>query len=215
MCGVFGFVAKTDLDKPNVEALARIARVTSTRGRHAWGMAWIDRRGTLRMFKQTGPITDHLGLLRLACDATLLIGHCRYATQGAFEENVNNHPHPCDGGWFVHNGIIPDYESIIREHKLFPNSDCDSEVLGLLVEKFGGVGGEGLCERIEKAVSCTRGPLVMLGLWKPGEIVAVRRGNPLHFSETNEGTYIASLPEGMPGKAESAGDKCYYHFQNE
>jgi glucosamine--fructose-6-phosphate aminotransferase (isomerizing) len=193
-----------------MEHLARIARVTETRGSHAWGMAWIDGRGIMKSFKQTGPVTDSLALLRMAADARVLIGHCRYATQGNPENNLNNHPHPCDGGWIVHNGMIPNYDQLLRKHTLHPNSDCDSEVLGLLIEQFGG----SIAERMTSAVGCVRPhqPLVVLGLWKPGRLLAVRRGNPLSIGETKRGTYLASLPEGLPGKVSDVEDGIVLEF---
>jgi glucosamine 6-phosphate synthetase-like amidotransferase/phosphosugar isomerase protein len=198
MCGVFGFVSADEKTTPDMDHLARIARVTETRGKHAWGMSWIDGAGVLRSFKKTGRITDNLALLKMAADARMLIGHCRYATEGSYDNNVNNHPHPCDGGWIVHNGMIPTWETLVEEHGLHLNSECDSEVLALLMEKFSG----SLMERMTAAIDCVRygQPLVMLGLWKPGRLLAARRGNPLSIGETKRGTYLASLPEGLPGK---------------
>src|SRR5215468_9084244 len=134
MCGVFGYVSRNG--KPiDPGVLCRIAAVTERRGQHAWGLAWIDAKGRLKCFKQKGRITCALGLLRMAADARLLIGHCRYATQGDPRDNITNHPHPCDGGWFVHNGMIREYDSLLGRFGLNPVSECDSEVLGLLVEQ--------------------------------------------------------------------------------
>jgi glucosamine 6-phosphate synthetase-like amidotransferase/phosphosugar isomerase protein len=211
MCGVFGYVAQDDRDRLNPEILMRIARVTETRGEHAWGMAWVDSKGVLKHFKQTGPISDSLGLLRMASDAQVLIGHCRYATQGSPESNLNNHPHPCDGGWIVHNGIVPNYGQLVKEHTLFPTSECDSEVLGLLIERLRG----SLKSRIEQAVGLVRKgqPLVLLGLWKPGTLVAVRRGNPLWQGRAKRGTYLASLPEGLPGEVTEVPNNTLIDYQ--
>ena len=67
MCGVFGFVG-FDGKGPNLKRLAAIARVTMRRGQHAFGFAWLDGAGRLKMFKQTGKIVDYLGLLMMARD---------------------------------------------------------------------------------------------------------------------------------------------------
>ena len=134
MCGVFGFVSNGG--PLNVTRLQAIARVTEQRGQHAWGLAWVDGRGRLHSYKQAGRVGANLGLLRMAQDAVALIGHCRYTTQGSHFANVNNHPHPCDGGWLVHNGVIPGYHALVTGHKLQPVSDCDSEVLGLLNQRL-------------------------------------------------------------------------------
>jgi glucosamine 6-phosphate synthetase-like amidotransferase/phosphosugar isomerase protein len=214
MCGVFGFVSH-DGGKLSLEVLRRVALVTQRRGPHAFGFAWIDRSGRLKCYKQTGRVGDHLGLLRMAADARMLVGHCRFATQGSPGDNINNHPHPADGGWLVHNGVLPDYERLVGEHGLYPVSACDSEVLGLLVER----GAGSVLARCRAAVRAASPdpepaslfdlpqPLVLLGLWpRPDRLVAVRRGNPLHLGRAAEGLYLASLPDGLPGAVRSLED---------
>jgi glucosamine 6-phosphate synthetase-like amidotransferase/phosphosugar isomerase protein len=204
MCGVFGFVSLNDAPV-NLKVLARIAQITERRGPHAFGFAWIDGKGRLCMYKQTGRVSDSLCLLAMAADASLLIGHCRYATQGDPANNLNNHPHPADGGWIVHNGMIHDYDTAVFRHDLYPVTDCDSEVLGLLIER---AGGDALIDRCTEAVlGVKKAPLVVLGLWKPGRLVAVRQGNPLHTGLTAAGTYLASLPDGLPGRVREFPDE--------
>jgi len=207
MCGVFGFVSWGG--KLCVERLQTIARVTMTRGAHAWGMAWLDSRGRLKMFKQTGRIVDSLGLLAMASDARILIGHCRFATAGDPGENANNHPHPVDGGWLVHNGVIRNYDSVVQRFGLHPSTDCDSEVLGLLIEQAQGT----MAERcLDAVMSVEESPLVLLGLWKPGRLVAVRQGNPLHVGRTKKAWYLASLAEGLPGNVEALPNQAVHIF---
>jgi glucosamine 6-phosphate synthetase-like amidotransferase/phosphosugar isomerase protein len=211
MCGTFGFVSR-DGSPVNLDTLKRVAAVTATRGMHAWGLAWIDGHGRLKMFKQPGAITDSLGLLAIARDARVLIGRTRFATQGNPKNNLNNHPHPVDGGWFVHNGVILNYGSLIQRFNLWPVSNCDSEVLGLLIEQEEGR----LIERCTSAVlSVQKSPLVFLGLWKPGRLVAVRQGNPLHLGTTKQGYFLASLADGLPGKVEEVADNEAVEFAYE
>jgi len=179
MCGVFGFVAR-DGKGPELGRLKRIAAATMARGPHAWGMAWIDSRGRLKCFKQTGRIVDALGLLAMAADARMLIGHCRYATQGAPENNLN-----------------------IEAEELFPVSDCDSEVLGLLIEK----GSGSLLGRSIWAARHVRGPLALLGLWsRPARLVALKAGNPLCLGVEAKRYYLGSLPDGLPGEVRAFKD---------
>jgi glucosamine 6-phosphate synthetase-like amidotransferase/phosphosugar isomerase protein len=219
MCGVFGFVSNGG--QMSLTHLKRIARVTETRGSHAFGLAWIDAAGRLRMFKQTGRISDHLSVLGMAKGARMLIGHCRFATHGDYRNNANNHPHPADGGWIVHNGVIPYHEEVIEEHNLLAQTDCDSEVLGLLIESGSGTLQERCRKAVELAVPSRGGgnlfsaesPLVMLGLWsRPGRLIAVRRGNPLHFGITADGTYLASLPNDMPGEVKAVRNNTVQEF---
>lgn len=202
MCGVFGF-ASANGGPVNPKILARVAVATEARGRHAWGMAWIDGKGRLRCYKQAGRISSALGLFRMAADARLLIGHCRYATQGDPANNLNNHPHPCDGGWIVHNGIVRNYASVLERFDLWPVSDCDSEALALRIEQENGR----LLDRcVEAVLSVEKSPLVVLGLWKPNKLVAVRAGNPLHVGVTAGGFYLGSLADGLPGAVSEIAD---------
>jgi len=199
MCGVFGFVAKKD-NTVDLDILAEVAEVTMSRGPHAWGMAWVTKDGRLRMFKQTGRIVDAKPLLAMAKDAVMLIGHCRWATHGSPGNNLNNHPHPSDGGWIVHNGVISNHESIATRHGLHAVTDCDSEVLGLLVEQNRGR----IIDRCGKAVKTCRGnsPIVMLGLWRGALVAAADNGQPLHVGETRLSYYLGSLSGALPGNVE-------------
>lgn len=198
MCGLFGFVANNN-QRLDMKRLQRIAQVTESRGPHAFGFAWIDAVGRLKMFKQSGRISDHLAVLAMARDARMLVGHCRFATHGDPRNNLNNHPHPCDGGWLVHNGVIGDYRELIDEYDLAPVTQCDSEVLAQLIERLDG----SLVDRAIGAVQIAGGsPLAMLALWRnPQRLIAVRSGSqPLHVGESREGSYLASLSDGLPGK---------------
>jgi glucosamine 6-phosphate synthetase-like amidotransferase/phosphosugar isomerase protein len=202
MCAIFGFVAEQGQEM-DVKEMVRIAEANVRRGPHAFGFAWVDGRGRLRMYKQQGAITDHLGVLAMARGARMFVGHVRYVTHGSAEANINNHPHAADGGWLVHNGVVTNYEQLVRAQRLWPVSECDSEVLGLLAERAEG----GLLGRVAGAVTQTTGNLCLLGLWsRPAKLVAVRRGNPLHWSQTSRGVYLATLAMGLPGNAHAVPD---------
>jgi len=196
MCGIFGFVANNKDSRPSIKRLAEIAIATETRGRHAFGFAWIDSRNRLRMFKQTGRISDSLGMLSMMSDARMLIGHCRYATAGCYRNNLNNHPHPSDGGWIAHNGVISRAAELAEDHDLPLVTECDSEVLAQLIEDLDGT-LVGRCEEASELAADS--PLAMLGLWRnPNRLIALRRGNPLSIGQSKSGHYFASLTRGLP-----------------
>jgi glucosamine 6-phosphate synthetase-like amidotransferase/phosphosugar isomerase protein len=196
MCGIFGFIGSNG-GKPNIETLKRIATVTETRGRHAFGLAWINDRGRIRAYKQTGKITDALDSLKITGGAVAVIGHCRHATVGDADDMINNHPHPCDGGWLVHNGTILNLASVVNRYRLALSSECDSEALCQLIEIRKG----SLIQRVHESVQLTTGRCAIAALWKsPARLAIARRGKLLHYTTTARGIYFGSLPGGLPGK---------------
>lgn len=203
MCGVFGFITKNG-SGPDLARLRRIAAETQRRGHHAFGLAWLDAKGTIHTFKRPGPATANLGDLNRCRGATVVIGHCRWATHGRPEENRNNHPHPAGRGWFVHNGVVTNHAALVRKFRLAPQTECDSEVLGVLMARFPGALGL----RAARTVEMAEGRLVILGLWRnPARLLIVRNGNPLSFGEIAGGYYFGSLPEGLPGRVLSITDE--------
>jgi len=197
MCGVFGFVAEGD-GRVDAKRLRAIAQETQRRGPHAFGFAWIGSDGRMRCYKQTGRIGDHLGLLRMVADARMIVGHTRYATQGDPADNMNNHPHAADGGWIVHNGMIPAWEQLVGAYDLHLTSDCDSETIARLFEEEAGENRIGRMATTVARIGST--PAVVLGLFRrPDEVLIARRGNPLRMGKAGEGIYFGSLAGGLPG----------------
>lgn len=208
MCSVFGFVRSASGGKPDAAVLRRIVAANIHRGPHAYGFAWIDGEGRLKCFKQAGDLTKQFGFLAMAAkEAEILIGHLRWATHGSPKEAINNHPHPADGGWIVHNGIVSNYRDLVVKRQLLPVSECDSEVIGQMIEREEGT----LVERCIASANACEGPLTMLGLWsRPATVVVARRGNPIHFSKTNDGCYFGSLAAGLPiGECEFSDDRLW------
>ncbi len=201
MCGIFGFVAKTSSSTLNLKLLKDMAIDTERRGPHSFGFAWIDSRNRLKMFKSVGRISNNLGLLAMAVDAKMLIGHCRYATHGEID-NLNAHPHPCDGGWIIHNGVISHHQQLNERYGLKPITDCDSETVGMMIEKLDG----SLVDRVAETIrEVAQSNFAMMGLWKssPNRMVVARAGNPLHFAVRSSGVYLASYQNTLGENAKS------------
>jgi glucosamine 6-phosphate synthetase-like amidotransferase/phosphosugar isomerase protein len=202
MCGVFGFVSLDD-QGPDIELLKRIAVVTQSRGEHAFGLAWVDAAGRLQSWKRPGPATANLADLDRVAGAQAVIGHCRWATHGSPEENANNHPHRSGRGWVVHNGVVSNYQSLARRYELTLETACDSEALAKLISKQRGL----LLRRAARTAEAALGNMALLGLWtNPLRFLMLRDKRPLHFGDAEEGFYLASLPDGLPGDVRSLPD---------
>ena len=203
MCGIFGFITSAG-EGPDIARLRRLALVTQTRGAHAFGLAWLDAEGTIQTFKTPGAASDHLDELERCRSAVVMVGHCRYATHGSPRDNRNNHPHPAGSGQLIHNGVVHNHDELIRRHGLAPQTQCDSEVLALLMTRCPGT----IAQRSAWVAGQAMGELALLGIWrKPARLLVSRRGRPLHFGQTNAGFYFASLPEGLPGQAKQVIDR--------
>lgn len=99
--------------------------------------------------------------------------------------------------------MVHNYRDLADQYHLNLRTQCDSEVLGLLMARFRG----SVLNRAACAANQARGDLAILGLWrKPARLVVVRRGKPLHGGQAREGWYFASLPEGLPGKPQMVAD---------
>lgn len=203
MCGIFGFISKTG-EPPELAHLRRIAVATQTRGEHAFGLAWIEADGTIQTVKHIGPAASHLEELERCHHAIVVIGHCRYATHGTPLDNRNNHPHVAGGGYIAHNGVVLNYRDLVQRHQLQQRTECDSEVLGLLMARHRGT----ITQRAAWASNQAQGDLAILGIWSnPARLMIARRGRPLHFSDGRTGFYFGSLANGLPGTARVAADQ--------
>ncbi|HEX8916839.1 MAG TPA: hypothetical protein VF796_31100, partial [Humisphaera sp.] len=91
-----------------------------------------------------------------------------------------------------------------RHHGLPVSSECDSELIGALAEASP---RQTLAARLRWSVDRVAGALTVLGLWsRPGALAVARRGDPLHWSADADGTYLATLAEGLPGSPRAVAD---------
>jgi glucosamine--fructose-6-phosphate aminotransferase (isomerizing) len=203
MCGIFGYITKEGRG-PDLARLRRIATETELRGHHAFGLAWFGQEGTIHTFKRPGAATSALNDLDACRGAAAVIGHCRWATHGDPGDNRNNHPHPAGRGWFVHNGVVLNYQTLIDRYGFDPESECDSEVLGMLMARSPGPLGQ----RAARMARLATGTLAVLGLWRaPTRFLVVRSGRPLYFGETAAGFYFGSMPGELPGRVAPIADQ--------
>ena len=204
MCSIVGFVAGSD-SGPNIWRIREAIKANLCRGEDAHGMAWVDSNGRVQVYKRPGSFKDNLHVLNLLSNARAVIIHMRKTTQGSEKDNINNHPHICDGGWYVHNGIIYNYSELLVQWGLVPSSECDTEVLGLITSRV----NKGRTLQWQKAIDEveTRAPLAIMALYSnPVRLVIGRRGNPLSYWKGEGGLYFASLGSSFPHRGKEFRD---------
>ena len=191
MCGIIGYVGKKPAKDILIDGLAKL----EYRGYDSAGIALLNDDDTLTIKKKAGRVED----LREMCSddspvyrSTCGIGHTRWATHGGVTD-VNAHPHRCGDVALIHNGIIENYNDIVREYGLADRlvSETDTEVVAALLDTL--YDGNPI-ETIRKAVKAIAGSFALCIMFadRPGKIYAVRNVSPMIASYTDEGSIIAS-----------------------
>lgn len=133
MCGIVGYIGDQDAK----EILLRGLEKLEYRGYDSAGIAVIN--GGVHVFKEEGRIAALRESVDQAIDATVGIGHTRWATHGV-PSKVNAHPHQSTTERFtlVHNGVIENYAILRREYlqNVDMISDTDTEIIVQLIEQF-------------------------------------------------------------------------------
>ena len=137
-------------------------------------------------------------------DASLSIGHTRWATHGA-KTDTNSHPHISSDGLFslVHNGIIENYaelkKMLIGEGYTF-SSKTDTEVVVNLLS-FMYHKNEKKCVElaIEKTIAKLEGTwgLAILCKDEPNKLYATRHGSPIVVSANDDMVIVTSEQSGF------------------
>jgi len=156
------------------------------RGYDSAGVAMIDDKGGLNVYKTKGKVSD---LEAYAADKDLSgcvgIAHTRWATHGE-PNSVNAHPHYSSSGnlAIIHNGIIENYAVLKRqliEKGVTFRSNTDTEVLIQLIEYIQQNKHVDLLSAVRMALRTVIGAYAIAVLDKnnPDQIIAARKSSPL------------------------------------
>lgn len=134
MCGIVGYNGILDAKEILLKGLEKL----EYRGYDSAGIALINNEG-VTVFKEKGRIAELREEVDPTVEATVGIGHTRWATHGV-PNRRNAHPHQSASGRFtlVHNGVLENYHLLQDEYLqgVKMQSDTDTEVIVQLVEKF-------------------------------------------------------------------------------
>lgn len=187
MCGLAGVILGTKRRR-HAELAEIAARFTQLlvlnerRGRHATGVALVDRDGGHELLKRPLPAHEFvtLDLYRevlgeLSNRTTCILGHTRWPTRGTPAQPLNNQPIRRGRTLGTHNGTILNSTPLARAHGIRRLCQVDTEVLVGLAD------GAGDLEAFLGRLSAARGELaaVLVRLERPGEVVLLRGNKPL------------------------------------
>ncbi len=203
MCGIVGYVGKSEGVETLLEALSRL----EYRGYDSAGVAVLNNKG-LDVRKRAGKLQGLIDdLRRHPLHGTLSIGHTRWATHGEPSE-LNAHPHTdCTGQLaVVHNGIIENYSELkdqllAKGHRF--RSQTDTEVIVHLIEEL--AKHQPLERAFISALKQLRGSyaLCLLSSAEPQRLFGARHGSPLIVGIGKAEAFFASDVPAILGRASS------------
>lgn len=194
MCGIVGYVGKSDATSALLTGLARL----EYRGYDSAGISILSN-GKFTTAKRAGKLSvlvDALAQKPLP-SGNLGIGHTRWATHGSpIDRNAHPHIDPDEKIALIHNGIVENYQTLKEELEQVGHyfvSDTDSEVvahlLGLEYNKTLDltVAMQRVCQRLHGNFS-----LVAIAVDSPGLLVGARRNSPLVVGLGSDENFLAS-----------------------
>lgn len=182
MCGIVGYIGTKQAYPILVNGLKRL----EYRGYDSAGVAMINDKGDLNVYKTKGKVAD----LEAFCadkDITGMVGiaHTRWATHGE-PSSVNAHPHYSESKnlAIIHNGIIENYAEIkkrLEEKGMHFRSQTDTEVLVQLIEYIQTTRNVDLLTAVQVALHQVIGAYAVAVLDKNNsrQIIAARKQSPL------------------------------------
>lgn len=182
MCGIVGYIGTKQAYPILVNGLKRL----EYRGYDSAGVAMINDKGDLNVYKTKGKVVD----LEAFCadkDITGMVGiaHTRWATHGE-PSSVNAHPHYSESKnlAIIHNGIIENYAEIkkrLEEKGMHFRSQTDTEVLVQLIEYIQTTRNVDLLTAVQVALHQVIGAyaVAVLDRNNPRQIIAARKQSPL------------------------------------
>ena len=191
MCGIVGAIADRDVVPVLIEGLKRL----EYRGYDSAGIAVVDQQDVRRV-RRTGRVAEMEGAAAAeGFNATLGIGHTRWATHGGVTE-ANAHPHISHGVALVHNGIIENHEEQrekLRALGYVFESQTDTEVIAHLMHHHL-KGGDDLLTALQHTVKELTGAyaLAVVSRKEPDRMVCARMGCPLLIGLGEGENFIAS-----------------------
>lgn len=190
MCGIFGYIGS---NKEAGDIILNGLRSLEYRGYDSWGIALKNTDNSIIIEKHTGKI----GQATLpASEATIGIGHTRWATHGGVTEQ-NAHPHTSANKdvIVVHNGIVENFEPIkadlLAKGYVFL-SETDSEVIAHLIADYKKTRNNHKEIVLDVFKQLEGMNAIIVFFPETEEFFAIKNGSPVVFGEGKKEFFIAS-----------------------
>lgn len=126
MCGIVGVASNNKVSSATLELFKSLLLHDVVRGHHATGVAAINTaKNEVGITKEAIPSYEFLEKYEINDDCNIYIGHNRWATRGAKDDDENAHPFSHGHITGVHNGSLRD-QSLLDNHTDF---EVDSDNL--------------------------------------------------------------------------------------
>ena len=198
MCSILGLSSNCDVAPTLVKSLKKM----EYRGYDSVGVA-IMNKSDISVRKGVGKVNavnDEVQMDKL--QGFQGIGHTRWATHGKVTVE-NAHPHMCNSNSIgvVHNGIIENYtelrEDLEKNHNVVFKSSTDTEVIPNLLQIYFEE-SHNVKKAIIKTTSKLKGNYAFVALFKTGELVGVRKHEPLILGIDENNLLLTSDVVGLP-----------------
>lgn len=206
MCSIFGIGFYKDhkfKDEASLTGVvSRLFREAEVAGKEASGLSIMRERSVHVLRRPVSgsklvATSEYLGFmdssLKNMCGNNRLmsiIGHCRYPTQGAASNNLNNHPQVTGHIIGIHNGTITNNHDLFKsfEKVIDRKSEVDTEIIFQLINHFNQSPTSKTIDAIKKATPYLGGSYAcgMQNTNHPYNLYLFRHSNPikiLHYSE--------------------------------
>ena len=195
MCGIVGYIGKRDAYPVLIKGLKRL----EYRGYDSAGVALIDKKRRLNVYKTKGKVSDLEAFVsQKDVSGTIGIAHTRWATHGEpCQANANPHFSSSKNLALIHNGIIENYATLkekLQKKGFIFKSSTDTEVLVQLIEFFQLSNHLDLLTAVQLALHEVIGAYAIAVLDKnnPDEIIAARKSSPLVVGIGKDEFFLAS-----------------------
>jgi len=205
MCGIFGYISKTQSgDRGRADkTINRLFKMSETRGKEASGLILLDS-SNIKFIKDAIPASKLIKRndFKKIVTSTLkknenvaIFGHSRLVTNGESSFNKNNQPVFVNGVIGVHNGIITNDKELWKRNKdLNQETDLDTEVLFKVLAK--NIGKQTLTNAIKNSFQDLEGVANIALMFENLNIAVLASNNgSLYYLKSNSNDSIIFASE--------------------